>query len=100
MQERLKEIPTRIVEFWKKYSSKQKTIIIAVVCVVLVLIGVAAYLASRPTYVKFQEFSKLDDANAMAKALDDQGISYKASKRWSDFIRSKGRYDQCVVYHE
>ena len=32
MQERIKEIPTRIMEFWKKYSSKQKTIIIAVIC--------------------------------------------------------------------
>ncbi len=90
MQERLKEIPTRIVEFWKKYSSKQKTIIIAVVCVVLVLIGVAAYLASRPTYVKFQEFSKLDDANTMAKALDDQGISYKASNDGLTLYVQKG----------
>lgn len=79
MQERLKEIPARVVEFWKKYSSRQKTIIIAVVCAVLVLIGVAAFFVSRPTYTKFQEFSKLDDANAMAKALDDAGISYKAS---------------------
>ena len=65
MQERLKEIPARIMEFWKKYSSRQKTIIIALVCVVLVLIGVAAFFVSRPTYTKFQEFSKLDDANAM-----------------------------------
>lgn len=79
MQERLKEIPARVVEFWKKYSSRQKTIIIAVVCAVLVLIGVAAFFVSRPTYTKFQEFSKLDDANAMAKALDEAGISYQAS---------------------
>ncbi len=79
MQERVKEIPARIMEFWKKYSSRQKTIIIAVVCAVLVLIGVVAFIVSRPTYARFQEFSKLDDANAMAKALDDAGISYRAS---------------------
>lgn len=79
MQERVKEIPARIMEFWKKYSGRQKTIIIAVVCAVLVLIGVVAFIVSRPTYTRFQEFSKLDDANAMAKALDDAGISYKAS---------------------
>lgn len=90
MQERLKEIPTRIMEFWKKYSSKQKTIIIAVVCVVLVLIGVAAYFVSRPTYVRFQEFSKLDDANAMAKALEEQGISYEASKDGMTLYVQKG----------
>ena len=80
MQERLKEIPTRIVEFWKKYSSKQKTIIIAVICVVLVAIGIAAYLVSRPTYTKFQEFSKLEDASAMAGALEEAGISVKTSE--------------------
>ena len=74
MQERIKEIPTRIMEFWKKYSSKQKTIIIAVICAVLVAIAVVAYLVSRPTWTKFQEFSKLDDANKMASALDDAGI--------------------------
>ena len=80
MQERIKEIPTRIMEFWKKYSSRQKTIIIAVICVVLVAIAAVAYLASRPTWTKFQEFSKLDDANKMASALDDAGIDHYSSK--------------------
>lgn len=80
MQERIKEISTRLIEFWKKYSSKQKTIIIAVICIVLIAIGITAYLVSRPTWVKFQEFSSLEDANAMADALDDEGISYKASE--------------------
>ncbi|HBI62215.1 MAG TPA: hypothetical protein DDY31_13550 [Lachnospiraceae bacterium] len=91
MQERLKEIPARVVEFWKKYSSRQKTIIIAVVCAVLVLIGVAAFFVSRPTYTKFQEFSKLDDANAMAKALDDAGISYRASDDGLTLYVQKGK---------
>ena len=80
MQERLKEIPTRLMEFWKKYSSKQKTIIIAVICLVLLAIGITAYLVSRPTYTKFQVFNELKDASAMADALDEQGITYKTSK--------------------
>lgn len=68
------------MEFWKKYSSRQKTIIIAVICAVLVAIAAVAYLASRPTWTKFQEFSKLDDANKMASALDDAGIDHYSSK--------------------
>lgn len=79
MQERIKEIPTRFVEFWKKYSSKQKTIIIAIICVVLFAIGLTAYFVSRPTWVQFQRFENLDDANTMTSALTEQGISYKAS---------------------
>lgn len=80
MKERVKEIPARAVEFWNKYTSKQKTIIIAVICVVLLLIAVAAYLVSRPTWTKFNEFSKLEDASAMVDALDEQGIANKSSK--------------------
>jgi len=79
MQERIKEIPTRLVEFWKKYSSKQKTIIIAIICVVLFAIGVTAYFVSRPTWVQFQHFENLDDANKMTSALTEQGIAYNAS---------------------
>lgn len=80
MQERMKEIPTKVMEFWKKYSSKQKTIIIAVICLVLVAIGIAAYLVSRPTWTKFQTFSKLEDASAMKSVLEEQGIDYDSSK--------------------
>ncbi len=79
MQERLKEIPTRILEFWKRYSSKQKTIIIAIICLVLVAIGITAYLVSRPTWTRFQSFSTLEDASKMTDALDEQGISYRSS---------------------
>ncbi len=79
MQERLKEIPTRIIEFWKKYSSRQKTIIIVVLCIVLFAIGLTAYLVSRPTWVQFQVYNNVDDANAMAKALSEAGITYDTS---------------------
>lgn len=80
MQERIKEIPAKFVEFWNKYTGKQKTIIIAVVCVVLFAIGIAAYIVSRPTWVQFNHFSSIDDANAMSDALEENGIDWKSSK--------------------
>ena len=45
----------------------------------LIAIGVVAWLASRPTWSKFQVFDSVDDANTMTKALDDQSITWKAS---------------------
>ena len=80
MQERIKQIPTKFVEFWNKYTGVQKTIIISVICVVLLAIGLTTYFVSRPTWVKFNEFNNLNDANAMAKALDDANVSHKSSK--------------------
>ena len=79
MREKVKEIPEKFKVFWDKYTSKQKTIVIAIICVVLIAIGVVAWLASRPTWSKFQVFDSVDDANTMTKALDDQSITWKAS---------------------
>lgn len=79
MREKVKEIPEKFKVFWDKYTSKQKTIVIAIICAVLIAIGVVAWLASRPTWSKFQVFDSVDDANTMTKALDDQSITWKAS---------------------
>lgn len=79
MREKVKEIPEKFKVFWDKYTSKQKTIVIAIICVVLIAIGVVAWLASRPAWSKFQVFDSVDDANTMTKALDDQSITWKAS---------------------
>lgn len=79
MREKVKEIPEKFKVSWDKYTSKQKTIVIAIICVVLIAIGVVAWLASRPTWSKFQVFDSVDDANTMTKALDDQSITWKAS---------------------
>lgn len=79
MQERIKEIPVKLVEFWKKYSSRQKTIIIAVICVVLFAIGLTAYFVSRPTWILFQRYNNIDDAKAMVSALVGDGIAYDTS---------------------
>lgn len=80
MKERIQEIPARAVEFWNKYTSKQKTIIISVICVVLFLIGLVTYFISRPTWSRFQQFNNLDDASAMVQALNDEGIANKSSR--------------------
>ena len=59
MREKVKEIPEKFKVFWDKYTSKQKTIVIAIICVVLIAIGVVAWLASRPTWSKFQVFDSV-----------------------------------------
>ena len=79
MQEKIKGIPNKLKEFWSRYTGKQKTIIIAVICVVLLLIGLTAWFVSRPKWTQFQTFENLDDANSMVNALNDAGIRYKAS---------------------
>ncbi len=40
MQERLKELPKKLLEYWNKWTSKQKTIIISAVSIVIVMIAI------------------------------------------------------------
>ena len=58
MREKVKEVPEKFKEFWNKYTSKQKTIVIAILCVVLIAIGVVAWLASRPTWAMQARWSR------------------------------------------
>ena len=48
--EQLIALKDKILEFWNKYTSKQKTIIICVACAILVAIVLLAYFMTRPVY--------------------------------------------------
>ena len=82
MQERIKQIPTKFVEFWNKYTGVQKTIIISVICVVLLAIGLTTYFVSRPTWVKFNEFNNKIFRIKILKLIRSEDIvehSYKTN---------------------
>ena len=51
MGEKVREIQKRILDFWNKYDTKQKTIIISVVAVVIVTMAILWAVFSRATYV-------------------------------------------------
>ncbi len=79
MKERVKQIPARLLEFWNKYTSKQKTLIIGVICALVLAVAALVWFLNRPTYEKFQAFENVEDASAMAAALDESNIKYKTS---------------------
>ena len=60
MREKVKEIPEKFKVFWDKYTSKQKTIVIAIICVVLIAIGVVAWLASMTVSTTVSLYKGLD----------------------------------------
>lgn len=79
MQERIRQIPERLLEFWNKYTSRQKTMMIAVVCVLILAIAGLIYFLNRPTYAKFQTFESVESAKTMVDALRENNIAYKTS---------------------
>lgn len=79
MRERLQQIPKNFLEFWNKYTSKQKTIIISVICVLILAIALLVYFLNRPSYIKLQVFDNVEDAGTMVDTLKENSIKYKTS---------------------
>ncbi len=79
MQERIKEIPKRILDWWGKFSLKQKTLIASIaVIVILALIFVAKYLTT-PTMVTIRTCEDTAEAGQVKDLLEGEGIEYVVS---------------------
>ncbi len=96
MKERFEQIPARLLEFWNKYTSKQKTLIIAVVCALVLAVAGLLWFLNRPTYEKFQAFENVEDASAMASALNDSGIKYRTSNDGRTIYVEESRFTDAL----
>lgn len=77
MQERLKQLPKRLLEIWNKYTTKQKTIIISVFSGVVLALVILIALLSRTRYVTLSTFETTQIATGVVQLLDENGIKYK-----------------------
>lgn len=96
MADRLKEIPKKLLEFWNKYTSKQKTIIISVACVVVFAFALLIVLSGKIDYEKLTIADTSKQASEIVDLLKEEGIPYKLGsdnltvsvdiKRYSDAV--------------
>lgn len=80
MVERLKQIPAKLLEFWNKYTSKQKAVIICVIATVLIALVILYVCLTRTTYEYLTSFENTSDTNELTQLLDTNSINYKLSK--------------------
>ena len=76
MMDQLIAIKDKILAFWNKYTSRQKTIIICVVLAIFFALVLLGYFLTRPTYLDLVTL-KGDTAAEFDDALTEAGISYK-----------------------
>lgn len=79
MQERLKQIPKRLLEFWNKFNNKQKTIIVCVALAVLMSLTLLYVVITKPTYKFLVTGETQKDASEIVGILKKEGISYNVS---------------------
>lgn len=79
MADRIKEIPKKILEWWNRFTSKQKTIIVSVTAGVLVLFGILIYFLTRPQYELIASCETAKEASEITELLDSNSFTYQTS---------------------
>ena len=96
MVERLKQIPKQLLDFWNKYTAKQKTILISVVSIIIIAFAVLIYITGRVEYRELTITESTKEASKVVDLLESEGIKYKLGsdrvtvsvdlKRYSDAV--------------
>ena len=79
MLDRLKAIQTKLVEFWNRFTSKQKTLIVSISAAVIFTMVALIVLLNRTKYVQLVSFENTTDAASASEILTEAGIKYDVS---------------------
>ncbi len=79
MQERLRQLLERIIDWWKKFNRKQQILLVSVVAAVAFAIGLAAFLMSRPKMIELTSCEDTKQAGEVKQLLTDNDIAFEVS---------------------
>lgn len=99
MMDQLMAIKDKILEFWNKYTTKQKTVIICVALAILFALVLLGYFLTRPVYTNLVTLSG-DTATEFDSALEGAGIDYEKesdSNGKTSFRVEQSQYSDAVL---
>ena len=79
MVDRLKEILQKILDWWNKFTSRQKTIIVSITAAVIFTFALIIFLISRPEYIQLYACESSVEAARIVDILNDAGIKHRES---------------------
>ena len=79
MQERIREVPKRILEWWNKFSVKQKTLIASIVVIVAIGLVIVTKVLTTPTMVTIRSCENTKEAGQVKELLEGEQIDYEVS---------------------
>ncbi|MGN0240709.1 MAG: flagellar basal-body MS-ring/collar protein FliF [Candidatus Weimeria sp.] len=89
MPERIQNIFKKIVEWWKKFTSRQKALIISAVSVVAIALIILGVVATRPDKMTLVTATDATQAQSIKDLLDGENISYTQSEDGMTFTIDK-----------
>lgn len=97
MQERLKELPKKFLEYWNKWTSKQKTIIISAISVIIVLVAVLVAILGRTKYMELGTFEDTKTASQVVSLLKESAIETKLASDNLTVMVDEEKYMDAVM---
>ena len=80
MPEQVQKILTKITDWWKKFTTKQRILIGSIVAVIILALVILAVVVGKPDMVTLVECSSTEQAGEVKDVLDNDGsISYQMS---------------------
>ena len=77
--ERLRQIPPRMLEWWKKFNTRQKILLSSSVAVVVVALVILGVVLAKPNMVILKECANTGEAAEVKQLLDDNDYTYEMS---------------------
>ena len=83
--DRLKELGSRIVEWWNRFTTKQKTLIVMAVSAVVLALAIIVTVLNWPKYVQLVKCDDIEQASEVNSLLAEEGYSYNVSEDGLEF---------------
>ena len=77
MADKLKEIPGKILEWWNKFTNRQKTIIVIIAAAVVFTFVIVIYTFTKPEYIRLGTYENTTTAAEIVEILDGAGITHR-----------------------
>ncbi len=85
MPEQLQKILDRVLEWWKKFNTKQRTLLISIAAVVLLALGILAAVVTKPQMKSLVVCETTSQASEVKDLLVGEGIDYEVSEDGLEF---------------
>lgn len=77
MADKLKELLAKVTEWWNKFTTKQKSIIVGITAVVVFTFAIIIYIFSQPQYTRLTTCETTAQSAEIIEILDDAGIKHR-----------------------
>ncbi len=98
MQERIQGIPKKVLEWWGKFSVKQKTLIASIAVFFVVAMAIVVKILTTPTMVPIRSCEDTKEAAEVKELLQGEGIYFEVSSDGLNFqVRAQDEANAAIL---